>query len=86
MPSEGIGKEVYDFVVNNFLFGHANGLTYQDSLLAKGVIDSTGVLELVLFLKEHFNIRMDDDEIVPANLDSIQNVVNYVGRKSATQQ
>ena len=86
MPPEDIGKEAYDFVVANFLFGNADGLTYQDSLLAKGVIDSTGVLELVSFLKEHFNIHMDDDEIVPANLDSIQNMVNYVSRKSATQQ
>ena len=85
MPSVDIGSEIHDFVVNNFLFGKADGLAYDDSLLGKGVIDSTGVLELVSFLQERFAIRMEDEEIVPDNLDSIQNLVNYVNRKRSSR-
>jgi acyl carrier protein len=81
MPSADIGPEIHDFVVNNFLYGKPDGLAYGDSLLDKGVIDSTGVLELVNFLQERFHIRMEDEEIIPDNLDSIQNLVKFVGRK-----
>jgi len=67
----------------NFLFGKGDDLSDDESLLDNGVIDSTGVLELVSYLQEHFDIRIEDDEIVPANLDSIHNLVDYVGRKSS---
>jgi acyl carrier protein len=77
-----IGTEIRDFVVTNFLFGKGEDLSNDESLLENGVIDSTGVLELVSYLQERFEIRIEDDEIVPANLDSIHNLVDYVGRKT----
>ena len=52
-----------------------------DSFLENGIIDSTGVLELVSFLEEKFGIEVADEELIPENLDSITNVVNYLQRK-----
>jgi acyl carrier protein len=75
-------KKIRDFIVENFLFGEADGnLSDDDSLLDKGVIDSTGVLELVSFLESSFGIQVEDEELIPENLDSISNVSAYVLRK-----
>lgn len=82
MHTVEIGTEIRDFVVTNFLFGKGEDLSDDESLLENGVIDSTGVLELVSYLQERFDIRIEDDEIVPANLDSIHNLVDYVSRKT----
>jgi acyl carrier protein len=59
-------------------------LTDSDSLLDKGIIDSTGVLELVGFLEEHFGVEVKDEDLVPENLDSINNLVNYLERKKGS--
>jgi acyl carrier protein len=82
MPSVDIASEVRDFVITSFLFGKADRLTDDDSLLDNGVIDSTGVLELVSFVQDRFDIEIESDEIIPANLDSIHNLVEYIGRKT----
>lgn len=82
MHTVEIGYEIRDFVVTNFLFGKGDDLRDEESLLENGVIDSTGVLELVSYLQERFDMRIEDDEIVPANLDSISNLVDFVGRKT----
>jgi acyl carrier protein len=81
MHTTDIQPEIYNFVVENFLFGKADGLAADDSLVGKGVIDSTGVLELVSFIQERFGIRMEDQEIIPDNLDSIRNLVTFITRK-----
>ena len=83
MQSIDIEHQIQKFVVENFLYGNDQGLQHDESLLAKGVIDSTGVLELVAFLQEHFGITVEDEEIVPENLDSISNLVGYVANKVA---
>jgi acyl carrier protein len=82
MQTGVLGTEIRDFIVTNFMYGKADGLANDESLLESGVIDSTGVLELVSFLQERFAIQIDDDEIVPANLDSINNLVHYISRKT----
>lgn len=69
------------FIVDNFLFGNAEGLSDDTSFLEEGIIDSTGVLELVTFLEEEFSIKVDDEELIPENLDSITNVNAYLQRK-----
>ncbi len=69
------------FIVDNFLFGNEDGLKDETSFLEEGIIDSTGVLELVTFLEEEFSISVDDEELIPQNLDSINNVTAYVQRK-----
>ncbi len=80
--TEAIERNIREFIVSNFMFGVDDGsLKREDSFLQNGVIDSTGVLELVAYLEQSFNIEVDDHELVPVNLDSIQNVAAYVSRK-----
>lgn len=81
MQTMNIETEIYKFVVDNFMFGQAGGLGYDESLLQKGVIDSTGVLELVTYLSDNFNITVKDEEIIPANLETINGIVAYVNKK-----
>jgi len=78
---EGIKLEVRNFVVENFLFGNANGLEDDTSFLEAGILDSTGVLEVVAFLEQQFGVRVDDDELTPENLDSIASIGAFVSRK-----
>ena len=81
MHTPDIEREVRSFVVTNFLFGQPLELQPEDSLLAGGVIDSTGVLELVDFLEERYAIKVEDAEVIPDNLDSIRNIATYVAKK-----
>ena len=74
-------EKIRDFVVENFLFGESNGLKDDTSFLDEGIIDSTGILELVNFCEEEFSISVEDEELVPENLDSINNVVAYLESK-----
>ncbi len=75
-------RHVRKFIEDNFLFreDRAN-LATDESLLDAGLIDSTGILELVAFLEGEFGIRVADAEIVPDNLDSIGSIVAYVDSK-----
>jgi len=81
MQTIDIESEIYKFVVDSFMFGQAAGLAYDESLLQRGVIDSTGVLELVSFLQDNFNITVEDSEIIPTNLETINGIVAYVNKK-----
>lgn len=84
---QNIKQELRQFVTDNFLFGQTNGhLSNDDSFLAQGIIDSTGVLELVAFLEERYRIKVPDDELVPQNLDSINRLANYLERKLQSLQ
>ena len=74
-------EKIKAFIVDNFMFGSSDGLTYETSFLDEGIIDSTGILELVDFLEKEFNISVEDEELVPENLDSIDNVDEFVSRK-----
>jgi acyl carrier protein len=73
---------IRDFVINTFLFGDAGKLNDSDSLLSKGIIDSTGVLEVVQFIEDTWKIKVDDNELLPENLDSVNNIAAYVERKT----
>jgi acyl carrier protein len=80
-----IETEIRTFIVNNFLFGDDKGsLKAEDSFLENGIIDSTGVLELVGHLEEHYRIEVKDSDLVPDNLDSIRKVASFVQRKLGT--
>jgi acyl carrier protein len=74
-------QQISAFVVENFLFGETNGLEDDTSFLENGIIDSTGILELVTYLEDTFGIEVEDEELVPENLDSIANVVQYLTTK-----
>jgi acyl carrier protein len=74
-----VTQELRQFVTDNFLFGEANGsLNDGDSFLEKGIIDSTGVLELIMFVEERFGIAVKDQDLVPENFDSINNLARYI--------
>lgn len=75
---------IRDFIVDNFLFrDDRDSLSDTESLLEGGLMDSTGVLELVAFLEAEVGIEIADDEIVPENLDSIRNITAYAKSKLA---
>lgn len=77
-----IRSEITDFIVTNYLFGDAARTPADDdSLVEKGVVDSTGVLELIEFLESHFAIEVAETETVPQNLDTISNLTRFVLRK-----
>ncbi|MHC4323085.1 MAG: acyl carrier protein [Planctomycetota bacterium] len=76
-----ISVKVREFVVENFLFGDGEALKDDTSFMEEGIIDSTGILELVFFLEETFGLSVEDDELVPDNMDSLQNIAGYIGRK-----
>jgi len=77
-----IETTIRQFIADNFLFrDDRSSLDDHESLLEAGLIDSTGVLELVSFLETEFTIQMADEDIVPANLDSIRAIVSFVTSK-----
>ena len=80
MNSE-VKEKIRKFIVENFLFGNDDGLKDDSSFLDEGIIDSTGILELVSFLEEEFLISVEDEELIPENLDSIANVTAYLEKK-----
>jgi acyl carrier protein len=73
--------KIREFVIENFLFGDDTGLTDTTSFRDEGIVDSTGVLELVAFLETGFGISVDGSEYVPDNLDSIEKIAQFVIRK-----
>jgi acyl carrier protein len=77
-----VEQQIHNFIIENFLFGDSNrGLKHTDSFLEGGIIDSTGVLELVSYLEETFGIKVEDEELIPENLDSIANASSFILRK-----
>jgi acyl carrier protein len=74
-------QQIRDFIVQNFLFGDAGKLDDSASMLDKGIIDSTGILEVVQFLEDTFKISVLDEELLPENLDSVTNIAAYLDRK-----
>jgi acyl carrier protein len=77
-----IEEELPQFVIDNFLFGQVDGeLSNDDSFLEKGMIDSTGVLELVSFLEKKYQIKLEDEELIPENLDSINKVSRFITKR-----
>lgn len=79
---EHLNNELRTFIVENFLFGQASEFSDDDSFLKSGIIDSTGVVELISWVEERYSIRIEDDEILPDNLDSINKVSRFVTRKT----
>lgn len=77
-----IKKDLREFIVDNFMVGSEDEtLNDSDSFMEKGIVDSTGVLELTSFVEEKYDFTIEDDEMLPENLDSIDNLVNFISRK-----
>ena len=81
MSMNELRVKIRGFIVENFLFGNEDGVKDDTSFLDEGIIDSTGILEMVSYLEEEFGISVEDEELVPENLGSINNVVAYLGKK-----
>jgi acyl carrier protein len=75
-------SEIRVFLAQNFVLGaDLDRLPATASLIETGLIDSTGVLELVAFLEESYDISIADSELVPENLDTIESIVRFLGEK-----
>ena len=79
-------ETVKDYVVENFLFGDDSRIDPETDFLENGILDSTGVLELVGFLEEKYGIRVEDDELVPDNLNSLEKISLYISKKTGKNQ
>ena len=72
---------IRNYIIDNFLFGEDDSLKEDTSFLENGIVDSTGIMELVAFVEESYHIRVEDEELVPENFDSIQNIADFLERK-----
>jgi len=80
--SAEVKAAIIQFVNSNFLMGTSHiKYSENDSFLEKGIVDSTGVLEMVNFIQSNFGITVEDAELIPENLDSVNNIVAYISRK-----
>lgn len=77
--------QIRRYIAENFLFSD-DGYPFDDdtSFLSEAIIDSTGVLELVMFVEENFGIAVSNDDLVPDNFDSVANLAGYIRRKRNT--
>ncbi len=79
--SDEIRKRLREFVAKNFYMADPDAFTDATSFLDQGIIDSTGVLELVSFVESEYGLTVADDDMVPANFDSIDALVTFVSSK-----
>jgi acyl carrier protein len=76
-------QTIRKFVIDNYLFGEEGTLKNDDSFMETGIIDSTGILELVRFLESTCGIKVADEELIPDNLDSITKIITFIQSKKA---
>lgn len=77
-----IRQQIRSYIMGNYLFtADDSELQDADSLMLRGIIDSTGAMEMILFLEETFEITVAEEEMVPENLDSVDKIVDFMGRK-----
>jgi acyl carrier protein len=79
-------EQIRGFIIENFLFGDAEPLTDDAvSLLDNGIVDSVGVLEMVAWLEENHGLKVEDQELVPENFDSVERLTRFVERKQGSR-
>jgi acyl carrier protein len=82
-----IEQQLRQFVNETFLFGQGvEAIGADDSFMERGIIDSTGVLELVTFIEEQYRVKLADEDLVPENLDSFRRLTSFVERKLAAER
>jgi acyl carrier protein len=84
MQTKDIESQIRAFLVQHFLSGRVENLRDDGSLLGN-VVDSLGVLDLVTFLQDRFNIVVEDEDVIPGNLDSVNSLAAFVVRKLQTR-
>ena len=81
MSSE-LQTQVRSFILENYLFtDDASALGPDESLLDRGIVDSTGMLEIIMFIEDELGVTVEDEEMIPENLDSVNRIAAFVGRK-----
>lgn len=74
--------QVRGYILNSFLFTDDESmLSNDDSFLEKGIVDSTGIMEVIFYLEQEFGISVDDEDMIPENLDSVSRIVGFIERK-----
>jgi acyl carrier protein len=77
-------QQIRRYIIENYLFTEdESALVDSDSLMMRGIIDSTGALEVIFYLEETFGIKVEEPEMLPANLDSVDKIVAFLQRKLA---
>ena len=78
---QDIKNLVRNFLLDNFVMGGNVEIADDASFIKGHILDSTGFIELILFIEESFDVKVDDAEMLPENFDSLLNIEGYVGRK-----
>ena len=81
-----VEHEVRTFLSENFALSHITRLPGDQSLTERGFIDSVGIVEVLTFLETRYEIQISDEETVPENIDTIDNIVRFVGEKRSAPQ
>ena len=78
-------NQIREYIFENFIFEDDSEdlLKNDDSFLEKGIIDSTGILEVVMWMEDTFGVHTEDTELIPENLDSVNNLAGFIERKKA---
>ena len=84
MSTVEIETQVSEFIINNFIFDPSYHLGPDDSFMDNGFVDSTGVLEVIMWLETTFDIKVEDEDVLPENLDSVRYITGYVQRSLQT--
>ena len=80
--SDSLRDRVQKFILENYLFTNdTSALGLDDSLLGRGIVDSTGMLEIIMFIEEQLGVTVKDEEMVPENLDSVNRIAAFVESK-----
>ena len=80
--TESLHDTIRRFILENYLFtDDVAQLGLDDSLLGRGIVDSTGMLEIILFIEEQLGVKVADTEMVPENLDSVNRIAAFVTSK-----
>jgi len=75
--------KIREFILENYMIGESeDALDNDDSFLDKGIVDSTGILEMVMFVEETYDMEVEDDEVIPDNFDSINKLCAYISKKA----
>ena len=82
LEADAIEHEVRQFISENFIL-EGEGPSRDDSLTGAAILDSMGVLELIMFVEDRYGFKVPDEDAVPANLDSIRRIAEYVAQRRA---
>ncbi|MEO8231770.1 MAG: acyl carrier protein [Ignavibacteriota bacterium] len=78
----GESEQIKEFIIDNFLFGELNHFDENTNFFEKGILDSTGIIELVSFIEQTFNISIEDEELIVDNFSSLTHITKYLQSKA----